>query len=420
MYLRARPRILVASLLMTAATIAATPPAAAAPPDAGPAHAATPDAMAKPAHMPIARPGADAARTPSGLTQRTCAPTSNTRSVCLTPGRPSRRPASSALAPVPFPAWCADSDGGVPVAATRTAACRITGLVLTTWETVNGTTRVTGELNMDVYDYTYSSVDLPNWIHQIGLSPWSGWGAAVNSTVTGTLAAAGDCVVNGASSFPVQSLSPANNVTRSGDAGARTTATAVGAIGYCTTTWNLRLVPAGYPAATASSAMAEISCDNAVPANGSRPMRVGCVVPWFPAQVLYSQSRYPSLASHVSRAQGSGLPGRTFNDPLTRNVDQATIDLNRSRACGDAPSISGKSCDEYPLASTHQGLAFGGSRRTFSGCNINAPTNVTGPTGASACMITASENNAQGGLMAAFYYDYRVLGNDPFRVGIGS
>ncbi|MEU4217321.1 hypothetical protein [Actinoplanes sp. NPDC026623] len=166
--------------------------------------------------------------------------------------------------------------------------------------------------------------------------------------------------------------------------------------------------------------MAEISCDNAVGANGSRPARVGCVVPWFPAQVLYSRSSYPALAAHVSQAQGSGLPGTGFANPLNRNVDTATTNLNRSRACGDAPSISGKSCDEYPLASTYQGLAFGGTRRTFAGCNINAPTNVTGPIGASACMITASENNAQGGVMAKFYYDYRVLGGDPFRVGIGA
>ncbi|MCU7728325.1 hypothetical protein ODJ79_31820 [Actinoplanes sp. KI2] len=39
---------------------------------------------------------------------------------------------------------------------------------------------MSGNLDMDVYDYTFAAVDLPNWAHQIGLSPWSGWGAAVN------------------------------------------------------------------------------------------------------------------------------------------------------------------------------------------------------------------------------------------------
>ncbi|WP_433649971.1 NucA/NucB deoxyribonuclease domain-containing protein [Micromonospora zamorensis] len=205
-----------------------------------------------------------------------------------------------------------------------------------------------------------------------------------------------------------------NNISRVGEAGARTTATADGAVGGCETTWNLRLQPVGYPVALESFEMAEIMCDNVTGANLQRPKRVGRVVPWYPAQVLYSQSRYPSLASHVSRAQASGLPGATFDNPLNRNVETAAINLNRSRACGDAPSIAGKSCDEYPLATTFQGLAFGGSRRTFSGCNINAPTNVTGPSGASACMITDSENSAQGAAMAAFYYDYRVLHTDPW------
>jgi hypothetical protein len=422
MHLRKSLRVLAVSVLVAASGVVATSTMASA--DPGGVSAAgvvtSPDVLVKPTSMPIARPGVSAAQ-PGAAAAKTCVETSATRSVCVAPAPTSRQAASAgrALAPIAFPSWCASSDG-TPVAGSRTEACQITGLILTTQRIVNGQVTITGELNMDIYDFTYGSVSLPNWIHQIGVSPWSGWGDARNSTVTGTLAATGDCVLNGTSSFPVQSLAPANNTSRVGEAGARTTATAVGAVGECTTTWNLRFQPVGYPQATASSAMAEIMCDNAVGANGSRPARVGCVVPWYPAQVLYSQSRYPSLASHVSRAQGSGLPGATITNPLNRNVDTATINLNRSRACGDAPSITGKSCDEYPLASTFQGLAFGGSRRTFSGCNISAPTNVTGPSGASACMITASENNAQGGLMAAFYYDYRVLNSDPFRVGIGS
>jgi len=74
-------------------------------------------------------------------------------------------------------------------------------------------------------------------------------------------------------------------------------------------------VPA-YPPASPSSSLEEVSCDNATPANGFRPRRVGCVVWWFPAQVIYRQSRHPSLASHVALAQGSGLSGATFANPL--------------------------------------------------------------------------------------------------------
>jgi hypothetical protein len=285
---------------------------------------------------------------------------------------------------------------------------------------VNGATTVTGELFMNVFDYEFSAVDLPNWQHQIGLAPYSGWGAAATASVSGTMAAVGDCTNQGPNSFPTQPLSPINNTMRVGFAGAMTTAVAVGAVGFCTTTWELLFTVPGYPPAGASSSLEEISCDNATGANGSRPARVGCVVWWFPALVLYSQSSYPSLASHVSRAQASGLPGATFANPLNRTSDPTIVNTNRNLACGDAPSIAGLSCDEHPLASTYQGLAFGGSRRTFTGCNINAPTGVTGPTGASACMITATQNNAQGGIMAAFYYDNRVLEGDPFRVGIGA
>lgn len=143
------------------------------------------------------------------------------------------------------------------------------------------------------------------------------------------------------------------------------------------------------------------------------------MVYWYASAALYSQSSYPSLASHVSRAQQSGLPGASFAAPLTRTTNQMTINTNRNRACGNSPSITGKQCDEYPLATSNQGLAAGGSLRTFDGCNINAPR-ATGSTGASACMITATENSAQGGIMSRFNYRERVLDGDPFRVLISA
>jgi hypothetical protein len=208
---------------------------------------------------------------------------------------------------------------------------------------------------------------------------------------------------------------------RSGEAFFNTTATALGAVGFCTTTWDVIYTNPGYPPSSppVSRSIGDIRCDNATPAQGARARRVGCVVYWYASAALYSQSTYPSLARHVSLAQGSGLPGNSFAAPLTRTTNQTTINTNRNLACGNAPSITGKSCDEYPLATSNQGLAAGGTLRTFDGCNINAPR-ATGPTGASACMITASENNAQGGIMAAFNYDWRVLNGDPFRVLIST
>jgi hypothetical protein len=313
---------------------------------------------------------------------------------------------------VPWPSWC-DFD---VLLAVRNQACVITGAVLTTFTVVNGVRTVTGELFIDVFHYTYSSVDLGTWIYQISLSAWSGWGPALSASANGTAAASGSCTL-GRVAFPAQPLSPFLT-PRSGEAGFNTTAVAVGAVGFCDTTWNVTLtVPGHTPGPPLSWTMNEIRCDNATGANLNRPRRVGCVVPWYPSSAGYSQSRYPSLASHVARAQGSGLPGATFAAPLFRSTNAAFTTQNRNLACGDAPSIAGRSCDEYPLASTYNGLAFGGSRRTFAGCNINAPTG-TGPSGASACMITDSENSAQGAIMAAFYYDERVLDFDPYLVAI--
>jgi hypothetical protein len=117
----------------------------------------------------------------------------------------------------------------------------------------------------------------------------------------------------------------------------------------------------------------------------------------------------------VSRAQGSGLPGADFANPLIRTTDQDIIDRNRTLACGDAPSVPLRSCDEYPIATSRQGMSAGGTRRTFDGCTFDLPR-ATGPSGVSVCMIIATENNAQGGLNTQFFRRERVLDGDPFRV----
>ncbi|GHH29554.1 hypothetical protein GCM10018780_87760 [Streptomyces lanatus] len=142
------------------------------------------------------------------------------------------------------------------------------------------------------------------------------------------------------------------------------------------------------------------------------------MVPWYASAVYYSRAANPELASHVSRAQASGLPGATFEAPLTRTTDPAVNQDNRDKACGDAPSVTGKSCDEYPVASSYQGLSAGGTRRTFDGCGFPGIPAGQGPTGVSVCMINATENSSQGGLHSAMYRSERVLDKDPFRVEV--
>jgi hypothetical protein len=315
---------------------------------------------------------------------------------------------ASTKAIVPLPQWCIDNafDG---IYANRTNGCEITGINYTTTRTTNGVVTVTGQAQLNVYILAYTSTTLSTWGHQIQVSAYSGWGDALAASVQGLATRDGACTTN-SSSFPSQPISPLNSF-RNGEAYFATTATALGAVGSCRTTWGLTFTNGAYTPASINYDMIDIRCDNNT---GGNP-NVGCVVPWFASALTYSQSSYPSLARHVSLALGSGLPGGSFEAPLTRTTNQAVIDLNRDRACGDAPSIAGLTCDEYPIATSYQGLSAGGTRRTFNNCAFNLPQR-TGPLGASACMITGTDNNAQGGVNTQFFRRERVLDGDPFRV----
>lgn len=179
----------------------------------------------------------------------------------------------------------------------------------------------------------------------------------------------------------------------------------------CGTGWELNFTLPGYTGARhVYSSIEEFRCDNRTA--GRNP---GCAIPWYASAMYYSASRAPELASHVSRAQASGLPGATFEHPLTRTTSQAVIDANRKKACDDAPSVVGKSCDEYPIATSRQGLSAGGTRRTFDGCNFSFPPQQ-GASGVSVCMISENDQNYPGGTHTGFFKSQRVLDGDPFLV----
>ncbi|MFC8521106.1 hypothetical protein [Streptomyces sp. NPDC057257] len=419
--IRLIPTAVVAALL---ATVTAIVPAEAASPAAGQGtvNQATTDSGTQEqltshatsgSDRPAAQPEQKQALT-SGA--QTCtAPNAEGTAVCVQETRPADLPArlahsSLAAEAVDPPQWCEDANG--IILGTRTQICLVTGLTYTTTRTVNGTTTVTGEADMVVINYSYSDTGLPTFAHQIELSMYDGWGDALNASVDGQATLSGACTLD-SSSFPAQPLLPFNS-WRSGEAFFDTTATAAGAIGTCATFWYLTFTNAGYPAAVTDFQLNEFRCDNATVGRAN----VGCVVPWYASELVYGSASYPSLASHVQQAQASGLPGATFANPLTRTEDDTIIRTNRNLACGDAPSITGLSCDEYPIARSREGLSSGGTRRTFDGCQMPNVSSGTGPTGVSVCMITATENNAQGGLNTQFFRAERVLDGDPFRVTV--
>ncbi|MFJ8158410.1 NucA/NucB deoxyribonuclease domain-containing protein [Streptomyces sp. NPDC094468] len=126
----------------------------------------------------------------------------------------------------------------------------------------------------------------------------------------------------------------------------------------------------------------------------------GCVNETFIPTLTYSAVANPAVsdvAQHVYSAQASlpshwGVPAH--GNWLTRDTDLNDQAANRTAACtGVLPS-----CDEFPLASTHQGAAF------------------SAPGDWSAVTVSPSANSSQGGITGAFYTSNRVVEADKFWV----
>ncbi len=310
------------------------------------------------------------------------------------------------------PQWCVNARG--QILGKREEVCWISGLSYQTFRVVNGRRQVTGSADMNVINYSYGDSGMPRWGYQIEVSAYRGWGDALKASISGKATKDGACKVH-KSAFPSRKLAPLSS-WKLGESFFDTTATRSGAIGRCATTWTLSVTNGTYGTSKSSFKLNEFRCDNATAGRAA----VGCVVPWYASPLIYSKSRAPQLASHITRAQRSGLPGATFKSPLTRTTNAATMKRNRDLACPrDESRPQGKSCDEYPVATSKEGLSAGGQRRTFPGCSIPTVPSRTGAKGASACMISVSDQNYQGGMNSSFYKAERMLDGDPYRVLIG-
>lgn len=98
----------------------------------------------------------------------------------------------------------------------------------------------------------------------------------------------------------------------------------------------------------------DVRCDNALPGASGE---VGWVNLQAVPVISYSLTGpWPEVAQHIKDAQATGLPGKYgTNDYLTRLTDRKKVRGNRGKACPSAailPRPPGKSCDEYPFAST--------------------------------------------------------------------
>ncbi|WHX15574.1 hypothetical protein QFW82_00250 [Streptomyces malaysiensis subsp. malaysiensis] len=347
-----------------------------------------------PSRLISSGPTAEPAAKPGQMTARTAAET------CTTPAKSWQAcvktiPATHSLtrsgsrrlqAGVNPPQWCEDARD--QIRGLRESVCWVSSLKYTTYRTVRGQRQVTGKAEMNVINYSYGDSGLPAWGYQIEVSAYRGWGDAMKASISGKATKKGACKVT-ESTFPAKKLAPLNS-WKLGESFFDTTAVRAGAIGRCAITWTLTFTNSGYPPAASTFTLNEFRCDNAT---GGRP-EVGCVVPWYASPMIYSKARAPQLASHITRAQRSGLPGATFDRPLTRTTTESVRKKNRDLACPRGETRpQGKTCDEYPLATSEQGMSAGGARRTFPGCSVQGVPSRTGSKGASACFITEDDQN---------------------------
>lgn len=325
-------------------------------------------------------------------------------------------------APLELPQYCYDNAFDGQWWGTREEACRIRGVRVDITNVQTG--QLVGQLLLNEYAYAYGSSTTLNWAQQVEVSLYGGWGTIAGTTVDARTECSGACTTS-SSDFPRQSV--ILDTRQGGEAYFRGTSSAVGSTGNANASWHYRFYNPAWVGGQTTEVAAPyptVRCDNAVP--GYRI--AGCIWPDWPGVLSYQWNTYPELANHIWNAQQSGLPGAypglaPNGSPLTRLTDETLKVKNRNKACPTSyPRPSGKSCDEYPFASTYQGASTGGGTgRTLEVCSISAlPTGVTGATGYSACMINAEQNSEGGTGINKMYQENRILDRDPFHVWIWS
>jgi hypothetical protein len=281
---------------------------------------------------------------------------------------------------------------------------------ITETETVDGVTTVIGELPVEIFaSAQFGTDDILNWTLSAeiitgpgegtlsaGLAGSAGTKCGQRPDVCETDSAPGD-------SEPI-ALEPETSVLREWDQSDNgnviTTANSVddltGFIGVI-----LELEAPSNPVTIDDASIDTLwgRCDNVVG-------EADCVDPFGPIAVAFDATTNPVIgpvADHVFQAEASlpshwGNPNFGDSAGLTRDMSQADQDANRAVACPSGQTPPGQSCDEYPMASTHQGAAF------------------SPPGDWSTAFVTPASNDSQGGVLANFYKFFHVLDGDEFFV----
>jgi hypothetical protein len=309
--------------------------------------------------------------------------------------------AAAAARPKPWkePKWCIDAGVDSTWYIERLRGCGIWRSGVDAIDVRTG--RKVGGISYLVVGYSFSARDSKTWAYQVRLLETKRWGRGVNGTkASGSASCTGKCKVTN-KSFPAQTISKSaepygqffmDTTINTGASKQRGTGRSIASWTFSNPQW------AG-PSQPTKLATVDVRCDNALP---GAPRQVGCVNLQAVPVISYSLTGpWPEVAKHIKDAQATGLPGKygTTNF-LTRLTDRRKIDQNREKACPSSlVRPPGKSCDEYPFASTWQGAKHSGgefSRR----------------------MINARQNTDAGKALKGFYTYSRVLEGDRFLVWI--
>ncbi|MFC8349557.1 NucA/NucB deoxyribonuclease domain-containing protein [Streptomyces sp. NPDC057280] len=258
-----------------------------------------------------------------------------------------------------------------------------------------------GGIKYLVIGYSFSARDSKTWAYQVRLLESQRWGRAVTGTKAyGSASCVNKCKVVD-KSFPSQTISkhsePYGQFFMSTTID--TSAAKQRGTGRSKASWRFTNPQWAGPSDAMKLATVDVRCDNALP---GAPRQVGCVNLKAVPVIRYSlNGPWPDIAKHIKDAQAQGLPGKYGTTHyLTRLTDRAKIRENRNKACPTSlERPPGKSCDEYPFASTWQGARYGGgdfSRR----------------------MVNAQQNEKAGKALKGFYTYARVLEGDRFLVWI--
>ncbi|MFE7167116.1 NucA/NucB deoxyribonuclease domain-containing protein [Streptomyces sp. NPDC057616] len=306
---------------------------------------------------------------------------------------------ASGRSPWKEPQWCIDTGVKSTWYIERMRGCGIWRSEVNAIDVRTG--RKVGGIKYLVVGYSFSARDAKNWAYQVRLLEVSRWGRAMTGTkASGSGACTGKCKVTN-KSFPAQAINSSAEPYGQFfmDTTINTSASKQRGTGRSIASWTFSNSQWVAPSDATKLSTVEVRCDNALP---GAPRQVGCVNLAAVPVISYSLTGpWPEVAKHIKDAQATGLPGKYGTTHyLTRLTNGSKITENRRTACPSSlPRPAGKSCDEYPFASTWQGAKYSGgpfSRR----------------------MINASQNTDAGRALNGFYTYSRVLEGDRFLVWI--